>query len=165
MVEARIDIAVRIGQPQNSTATMRKLSDNARILVASPAYLAAHGRPQTPGEVTGHDLIRFGEGVEPWRLEGPDGATAEIEAMPRLRADNGDAVHDWALLGCGIMLKSAIDVASDLAAVRLERVLPEWRSAPAPIYALIPSSRHLAPKTRVFLEAAAARLKAPSARP
>ena len=159
MVEARIDIAIRMGQPRDSAAIMRKLADNQRILVAAPAYLNRRGRPRTPDEIEGHDLLRYSEGMEPWRLEGPGGASVAIEALPRLRADNGDAVHDWALAGCGIMLKSEIDVRADLRAGRLERVLPSWQSTPAPVYALLPSSRHLAVKTRVFLEAVAAHLR------
>jgi DNA-binding transcriptional LysR family regulator len=76
-----------------------------------------------------------------------------------LRCDNGEVVLDWALAGCGIMLKSAIDVSADLRLGRLEQVLPGWRSPDAPIYALIPSARHVANKTRLFLDALSAALK------
>lgn len=160
MVEGRIDMAIRIGEPRDSAAVMRKLADNHRILVAAPDYLARRGRPKTPADLDGHDLLRFGEGVEPWRLEGPGGTTADIDARPRLRADNGDVVHAWALAGHGIMLKSAIDVAADLRDGVLERVLADWRSSLAPVYALLPGGRQAPTKTRVFLDALAARLKA-----
>jgi len=56
------------------------------------------------------------------------------------------------------MFKSRVDVVAELAAGRLEHVLPNWRSAAAPIYALVPSKRHLATKTRVFLDAMSANL-------
>ncbi|PTQ09427.1 hypothetical protein CLG96_14635 [Sphingomonas oleivorans] len=56
------------------------------------------------------------------------------------------------------MLKSAIDVAADLAAGRLERVLPDWASASAPIYALYPSGRYPSAKLRAFLSAMATHL-------
>ncbi|WP_421932705.1 LysR family transcriptional regulator [Phenylobacterium sp.] len=160
LVDERIDIAVRIGPPRDSAAVMRKLTDNRRILVASPDYLSRRGRPQTPEETKGHTWVRYGDGGDPIRLEGPGGAVAELPALGRLRSDNGDAVHDWAVAGHGIMLKSSIDVAEDLRAGRLERVLADWRTAPAPVYALLPSSRHLATKTRVFLDAVAARFSA-----
>jgi len=160
MTEARIDIAVRIGSPRDSEAIIHKLMDSWRILVASPAYLDRRGRPAAPGDLVSHDILRYDPAAGPWRLQGPDGAVAEVEAVPRLSADNGDAVLDWALAGCGVSLKSTVDVSAELAAGRLERVLPDWRSAPAPIYALLPSARHLPTKTRVFLEAIAARLRA-----
>ena len=57
-----------------------------------------------------------------------------------------------------IRVRARYDVAADLRSGALERVLPDWRSAPAPIYALVPSGRHLAIKARVFLDAAAERL-------
>lgn len=159
MIEGRIDLAIRIGEPRDSAAVMRKLADNHRILVAAPHYLARRGRPTTPADLEEHELLRFGEGVEPWRLEGPDDAAKEVDARPRLRADNGDVVHAWALASHGIMLKSAVDVVEDLRAGALERVLPAWRSRPAPVYALL-GGRPAPTKTRVFLEALAARLKA-----
>jgi DNA-binding transcriptional LysR family regulator len=69
-----------------------------------------------------------------------------------LHVDNGDAVHDWALAGLGIMLKSEVDVAEDLDAGRLERVLPNWDGGEAPIVALYPSAEHLPLKTRILLD-------------
>jgi LysR family transcriptional activator of dmlA len=84
---------------------------------------------------------------------GPGGAVAEVETRSRLRANSGDVVQDWALAGHGVILKSHVDIAADLASGRLERVLPAWQSAPAPIYALMPSGRHLAAKVRAFLDA------------
>jgi DNA-binding transcriptional LysR family regulator len=159
MIEGRIDLAIRIGQPRDSTAVTRKLADNWRILIASPAYLDRHGRPDAPTDLAGHRFIRYGDGATPWPMEGPAGKVVEIEARSRLRADNGDAVYDWALAGHGVMLKSQIEVTADLRAGRLERVLPDWRNGPTPVYALLPSARHLPIKTRVFIEAIAARLK------
>ena len=160
LIEARIDVAIRIGAPRDSTAVMRKLADSRRILAASPDYLARRGRPQSPAELSGHDFLRYDDGGIPWRLLGPDGATAEVEARARLRADNGDAVGDWALAGQGIMLRTHADVCAELARGRLEQVLPGWSSGPAPIYALLPSARHRATKSRVFLDAMAERLAA-----
>lgn len=159
LVETRIDLAIRIGPPRDSQAVMRKLVDNHRILVASPAYLDRRGRPTEPGDLAGHDLLRYGDDIDPWRLVGPDRAIAEVPARPRLRADNGDVVHDWALDGRGVAFKSHVDVICDLHVGRLEQVLPAWRSAEAPVYALMPSSRHLATKTRAFLDAVIERLR------
>ncbi len=158
MVDSSIDIAIRIGAPRDSSAIMRKLADNRRVLVASPGFLDAHGRPATPAHASDLLALRYGPSNAPWRLVDMDGNTAEISTRTRLRTDNGDALHDWALAGLGVMLKSELDVASDLRCGRLERVLPGWTSASAPIFALFPSARHLPLKTRVFVEAMVARL-------
>lgn len=163
MIEGRIDLAIRIGQPRDSTAIVRKLADNWRILVASPAYLDRHGRPGAPADLEGHRFIRYGDGGTDWPMQGPGGEIVAIQARSRLRADNGDAVYDWGLAGRGVMLKSQIEVTPDLRAGRLERVLPDWRNGPTPVYALLPSARHLPIKTQVFIEAVAARLRSVAA--
>jgi DNA-binding transcriptional LysR family regulator len=147
-----LDVAIRIGLFADSSAMMRKLADNRRILVAAPEYLDRFGRPATPTEAANHQFLRYGTATEPWYLNGPGGVTAQLAAIARLRVDNGDAVHDWALAGLGIMLKSEIDVAQDLDAGRLERVLPKWDGGEAPIVALYPSAEHLPLKTRILLD-------------
>ena len=67
--------------------------------------------------------------------------------------DNGDAVHDWCVAGYGIMLKSMLDVADDLMAGRLERILTDWTAGEMPIVALFPDRATMPRKTRVFLDA------------
>jgi LysR family transcriptional activator of dmlA len=158
LTDEQIDIAVRIGQPRDSSAILHKLADNRRILVAAPAYLDRCGRPDSLSELRSHLCLRYDDPTLPWRLEGPDATLVNFEPRCRLRANSGDAVHHWALAGHGVMLKSRIDVATDLIAGRLEHVLRQWQSAPVPIYALLPSRRHLAMKSRVFLDGISVRL-------
>lgn len=153
-----IDVAVRIGQPRDSSAIMRKLADSYRILVAAPAYLKRHGKPKAIGDLERHLCLRYDDRSSPWRLEGPKGEVVEIDPRTRLHANSGDAVQDWAIAGQGVMLKSDVDVAADIACGSLVRILSGWRSAPAPIYALMPSRRYLPSKSRAFVEALAARL-------
>lgn len=153
LVADGFDVAIRIGELADSSATMRKLADNRRILLAAPAYLDRTGRPEGPSDLKRHDFLRYDRAAEPWRLLGPDGASVTISAVPRLRADSGDVVHDWAVAGHGIMVKSEIDVVQELRDGRLERVLPAWHAGSAPVVALFPSARQLPTKTRVLLEA------------
>jgi hypothetical protein len=66
-------------------------------------------------------------GAELWRLRGPNGATASLAATERLRVAVGDVVHDGAVAGTGIMLKSVVaGGGSRRWPGRLGRVLPEW---------------------------------------
>jgi len=152
LLEARIDVAVRIGPAKDSSFVMRKLADSHRILVASPDYLARRGHPQRPEDLTDHAILRTVGWTAPWPLSGPNGEMMEVDLPSRLRTDNGEVVHDWALAGHGIMIKSAIDVAVDLRLQRLERVLPDWRSVNSPIYALLPSAAYVPVKVRLFLD-------------
>lgn len=160
LVEERVDVAVRIGQSRDSSAILHKLADNHRILVAAPGYLKRRGRPATLVDIARHDCIRFDDGRLPWRLIGPGGAAEEVDPASRLRTNSGDAALAWAIAGQGIMLKSMIDVAGDITAGRLQRVLPGWQSEAVPVYALLPSGRHVATKARIFLDGLGARLRA-----
>lgn len=152
LVNERIDIAIRVGRPHDSTAIMRKLADNHRYLVAAPAYLDRCGRPRSVHELSQHPCLRYDEGNAPWCLEGPGGEAVEIDVSCRLRANSGDAVQDWAIAGAGIAFKSCADVMPALGAGLLERVLPDWQSRSVPIYALMPAGRQLPTKTRLFLD-------------
>lgn len=159
LVAEGLDVAIRIGPMEDSSTMMRKLAGNHRILVASPAYLDIAGRPETVEELQRHQFLRYGTASAPWTLYGPSGARQAVAVAARLRADNGDAVHDWAVSGLGIALKSELDVAEDIGYGRLERVLPAWDGGDTPVVALYPSGRNLPLKTRAFLDAAISHLR------
>jgi DNA-binding transcriptional LysR family regulator len=95
-----------------------------------------------------------------WRLVGPAGKAVELKVASRLRCNNGEVAHDWALAGSGLIMKSWVDVAGDVRAGRLVRVLPGWRSEPTPVCALFPSNPRLPLRVRLFLDAIAERLAA-----
>lgn len=159
LVAEGLDVAIRIGPMEDSSTMMRKVADNHRILVASPAYLDIAGRPATIEELQRHQFLRYGIATAPWTLYGPGRARQMLVVPARLRADNGDAVHDWAVSGLGIALKSELDVAEDIACGRLERVLSDWDGGDTPVVALYPSGRNLPLKTRAFLDAAIRHLR------
>ncbi|NMP25429.1 LysR family transcriptional regulator [Rahnella sp. SAP-1] len=155
-----VDVAIRIGTGlANQDAVVRKLADNTRIVVASPDYLRRRGVPEIPQDLTHHELLRYGDDIAPWRLYGTRNRQESVTASARLRADSGDAVHTWCLSGCGIMLRSEVDVSVDLATGRLRHILPEWNGGHLPVVALLPSRlSHLPLKTRVFTDMLAAKL-------
>lgn len=159
LVGEGLDVAIRIGATQDSSAMMRKLADNHRILVASPAYLNVTGRPASIADLHRHEFLRYGTANAPWAMFGPGGRRQTIAAPARLRASNGDAVHDWAVSGLGIALKSELDVAEDIGCGRLERVLPDWDGGDTPVVALYPSGRNLPLKTRAFIDSAISHLR------
>jgi DNA-binding transcriptional LysR family regulator len=158
LIDEGLDVAVRIGALKDSGLVMRKLADNRRIVVGAPAYIERCGAPRAPSDLEGHECLHYGGIGGHWRLVGPGGAAVEAEVGSRLRCDNGEVAHDWALDGYGLILKSWVDVAPDLRAGRLVRVLPAWQSDPAPIYALFPSNRQVPTRVRLFLDAMVARL-------
>ena len=155
LIDEGLDVVVRIGAPKDSGLVMRKLADNYRIVVGAPDYLERRGVPMKPADLEDHDCLHYRGAGTMWRLFGPGGEAVEVEAASRLRCDSGEVAHDWALAGCGLVMKSWVDVEPDLRAGRLVRVLPEWRSEPAPICVLFPSGRQLPTRVRLFVDAIA----------
>jgi DNA-binding transcriptional LysR family regulator len=155
LIHEGIDVVVRIGPPKDSRLVLRKLIDDYRIVVGAPDYLEHRGTPMTPEDLEGHDCVHYrGVGTH-WRLVGSDGQAIEVRAASRLRSNSGEVALDWALAGCGLVMNSWVDVGPDLRTGRLVHVLPEWRSDPAPVCALFPSSRQLPGRVRVFIDAMA----------
>ena len=106
---------------------------------AAPAYLARRPAPTTPEQLTGHDCLVLRENQEDvslWRME-RDGKVVAVRVPPVLCSNDGEVVKQWALLGKGIMVRSEWDVAEDLRAGRLVRVLPEWHLPDADVVALV----------------------------
>jgi DNA-binding transcriptional LysR family regulator len=164
LIGEALDAVIRIGEVPDSSVMMRKLADNRRILVAAPAYLDRVGRPRTPAEAESLHFLRYQSTGASLRLTGRHGETVTIRSLGRMRVDSGDAAHDWALAGHGILVKSEVDVAAELASKQFERVLPKWHAGAAPIVALYPSGKHLPPKTRAFIDAMAAHFESPVAK-
>jgi DNA-binding transcriptional LysR family regulator len=155
LIEEGIDVVVRIGPPKDSRLVMRKLIDDCRVVVGAPDYLERRGTPVSPADIEGHDCVHYrGVGTH-WRLVDSGGQAIEVRAASRLRSNSGQVALDWALAGRGLVMNSWVDVEADLRAGRLVHVLQGWRSDPAPVCALYPSSRQLPSRVRLFIGAMA----------
>lgn len=157
IVEHGYDLAIRFGALADSSLIGRQLAPNVRVICAAPAYLATRGRPERLEELAAHDVVAFGDPPHAeWSFL--DGRSVALHG--RLSTNNGELAHRWALAGAGLVLKSLWDVHDDLAAGRLEIVLPDCRVAAAPIHAIFPHSRLTAAKVRLCVEFLAARMRA-----
>ena len=162
LVEERFDLGIRAGTLADSTLVARLLGRVGWFLVATPAYLKKRGRPRTPEDLRKHDFLFFGaglDGVGP-RLE-KDGRTVQLSLFPRMAASDMEVLHAVAASGLGIALLPAFLSVEDLRARRMERVLPDWNAPRIPIHAVYPTTRHLSPKVKMFLEHLQARMTPP----
>lgn len=132
-----VDVAVRYGVPRDSALVARPLApENRRVLCASPAYLAARGRPTAPAHLAGHNCLRMilGNTVhDRWQFAAR-GETQTVTVDGDRVGDDGELVRRWALAGLGIAYKSQLDVAADLAAGRLLPLLEDYKGEAAPLY-------------------------------
>jgi len=150
-----VDAAFRQGEPPDSSMLALPLHlTNRRVLCASPAYLKAHGTPETPQSLAGHACLCFmlGEDVyDRWKFW-RDGEEITMRAGGGNIANDGDVVRLWALAGRGIIYKSGLDVAHDLVAGRLVALCTEWQTEASPMYMVLPGRRQLTPGLRLLRE-------------
>lgn len=152
LVAHGIDVAIRVGTLPDSSLVAQELAPNYRVLIASPEYLKRRGTPEDVGDLRQHDCILFGNSPHgDWRFVSQS-ETLRVQVPDTYVVDDGDTAHELALHGAGIAQKSIFDVSDDIQAGRLVRVLPSLRIPAAPLHAVYPHSRHVAPRTRVFID-------------
>ena len=150
----RIDLVLRYGLLRDSNLIARKLCDNERVICAAPAYLARVGHPESLEALTRHNCICFyrnGELYDHWSLN-DRGQRHEVVVSGDRAADDGALVHQWALQGWGVALKSRLDIADDLASGRLIDLFPDADYEPAPLYAVYPSRQYQPARIKALLE-------------
>jgi DNA-binding transcriptional LysR family regulator len=153
LVEDGVDLAVRIGHLDDSSLVARHVGEMRRIVVASPAYLAAHGEPGTPEAIASHQTIQFGASSAPpdWRFV-RDGAEVRMAPTPRLTTNSADAALQYAEQGGGLTSVMAYQAAAAIKAGRLRIVLATFERPPLPIHVVYPTSRLLSAKVRTFID-------------
>ncbi len=159
LIQEALDIAVRIGALSDSSLLVRRVGEVRRLAVASPDYLARRGMPAKPGDLTAHDTIFSASTWGPleWRF-GSRGRTMVVRLAPRLLANDVDVRLAAARAGQGIVRVLSYQVAEDLAAGRLVRLLRAFEPPPLPVRLVTASRAHMPPKIRAFLDLAAEQL-------
>lgn len=160
-LEEGVDVTIRIAALTDSSLIARKLAPARRVLVASPAYLAARGTPAEPDDLTHHRWLGYGAaGLQRWSYTKADGSTASIPLRIALNSNNGHILRNAALAGQGITELPTFLVGCDIATGNLALVLPHHERVELGIYALYTPNRYLAAKTRVFIDFLATRFGA-----
>ncbi|WP_136442199.1 LysR family transcriptional regulator [Pacificoceanicola onchidii] len=143
IVRQGFDIALRFGEIADSTLRTRKLGAFPRIVCAAPSYLDAHGTPQSPDALSGHNclIMRFGETLDNlWRF-GKGKAQQVVSVRGNKVVNDGSLIRQWALNGEGIILKSELDVRADLNAGRLIELLKTYQAPAVPLQMMFPPAR------------------------
>lgn len=146
-----IDLAIRIGELEDSTLVAKKLAHVHRVLCASPDYLKTAPPLNCLDDLENHVRLST-TGQDPWRLEGPEGPVT-VRCDAPVTTNSNEVVRETVLSGAGIALRSTWDVGRELANGDLQIVLPEYRgSRHVAVCAVYPSKRFLPAKVRLFVE-------------
>lgn len=147
-----IDCAVRIGELSDSSLVSVRLGEMRRVVVATPAYLVAHGVPRSPLDLGRHNCLSLGQ-QRGWLFRNPESGEVEtIKVGGNFECNDGEVLHQWALQGKGLAWRSMWEVGGDLREGRLTSVLDAWQAPPLGIYAVFPQRRHLPLRVRLFID-------------
>ena len=147
-VEEGVDIAILVGQPQDSTLIARKLFESERRLYASPDYLARHGTPHTAAELAAHRAILLPhDSSRYWPL-----LDESIACQRVLACNNITFAREAALAGAGIAGLPSMICEQALRSGQLLQLLPDSRLPVGELYAVYPSRRFQAMKVKTFLD-------------
>lgn len=159
LVEDGIDLAFRTGVLQDSTLIARKLGSTHRHLCASPDYLERHGAPEAPADLAHHHCVIAGPSAAGahWVLDGPQGQET-VTVSGRFAANEMQAVVAAAIAGYGIAQLPYGMADALIGEGRLRRVLGDHTTPAGGLYVLYPSSRHLSPLVKAFIDLATERI-------
>ncbi len=163
LVAEGFDVAIRLGELQDSRLIAKKLAVHRRLICAAPSYLALHGFPATPEDLCNHACLGFSRlaGHPEWRFRQGD-RVSTVRVSGPLTSDDAQSLVTAALAGTGIVMCSDWLAAPERAAGRLEPILTDWTvEGEGSVHLVRPSARFTAGKTSSLVDWISERLKQP----
>lgn len=158
LMDKNFDIDIRLGELEDSSFLVRKLASSERILVASPAYLAAHAPIEKPEDLMQHNCLtyRLDSETTSWRFSKKGEPAQELKITGGFHTNNAEVLRRVTLSGLGVSLLTDWGIYADLQEGRLMQVLPDYRTTNYTftngIYAVFRQTRYVPKKVRVFVD-------------
>ena len=151
LVEAGIDVALRMGDLQNSSLTARKIGQGPRAVIAAPSYFEARGEPRTPAELSDHEAVIYDQrgGGTVWTFT-QDTSETVVTIKGRMRSNAAEAVREGVLAGIGLAVASEWMFGPELVSGKVRRVLGAWKLPSLGLWVAFPSGRNASMKARAF---------------
>jgi DNA-binding transcriptional LysR family regulator len=156
LVEEQFDLAIRVTRSLDEGLVVRQLATSRPIIAAAPGYLAAHGMPMCPEDVTRHRCVAYSplSWAHTWRFTGrAEGAPSEqvVAVRPILLLNSIESLVAAARAGIGLTVLPDWAVTEALAEGSLTRVLRDFETPASGIYAVYPTNRLITPAVRLFV--------------
>ncbi|WP_347988276.1 LysR family transcriptional regulator [Methylomonas sp. AM2-LC] len=153
LVDEGVDIAISLGQLNDTSLVARKLANSSLVVCASPDYLKTHGIPQDPEDLEDHSCL-INWAIPPrnkWRFKGILGERT-VTVTGRMQANMADPIRNAAVNGLGLIMLPRYIVGRDIELGRLQVVMEQYGISPLEVYAVYPHRKYLSAKVRSFLE-------------
>ncbi len=151
IIREGFDVAIRIGELQDSSLVQRKLAADNRVVCASPKYIEQSGLPKSLADLDFHNCLSGGA-QDYWRVQGPDGHH-QLKVKGNIRSNSFEFMREALMAGLGVGLRSTWDIGPELKSGDLKVVLPEYRGSDSvAIYAVYPCRDFMPEKVNAFIE-------------
>jgi DNA-binding transcriptional LysR family regulator len=151
-----VDVAFRYGNNDDASfISLPVASENRRVLVASPEWIARHEVPKTPEDLRQHDVLTYilrGRVYDRWTFL-RDGQMQEVQVNSSVMSDDAEVIRRLAIAGEGIANKSWLDVSDDIAQGRLNIILPDYQGDKVPLNMICPHRKQLSTAVRLLYDA------------
>ena len=154
LISEGFDMAVRIGELEDSTLRARKLTETSLRMIGSPAYFQRHGRPMKIDDLNDHKLLHYSNQANAavWKLTAPSGEKRQIRTSGSLTVNDGQSLLNACIGGLGIAYLPSFLYADALEKGLVEEAIPDLPEERQGIYAVYPPGRFTQPKVRAFID-------------
>lgn len=148
------DLAIRLGEMEDSSLRARKLMDTTRRMVGSPAYFARHGRPDRIDDLNNHRLLHYSSDASTgvWKVLAPSGERRHVRFAGGLTVNDGQSLLNAAISGLGIAWLPKFLYQDALRQGQIVEAIPDLPVDPVGAYAVYPPGRFTQPKVRAFID-------------
>jgi DNA-binding transcriptional LysR family regulator len=154
LISEGFDMAIRIGELEDSTLRARKLTETTKRMIASPSYIQKYGRPTKIDDLNEHKLLHYSSQSNGavWKLTAPSGEKRQVRTAGGLSVNDGQSLLNAAISGLGIAYLPSFLYAQALTDGLVEDVIPDLPMETQGIYAVYPPGRFTQPKVRAFID-------------
>ena len=158
LISEGFDMAIRMGELEDSTLRARRLCETTKRMVGSPAYFQKFGRPQRIDDLNDHKLLHYSNQASGnvWKISAPSGEKRQVRTAGWLTVNDGQSLLQAATAGLGIAYLPSFLYAEAMAQGLVEDAIPDLPKETLGIYAVYPPGRFTQPKVRAFIDFLAA---------
>lgn len=154
LISEGFDMAVRIGELEDSTLRARRLTETSKRMVAAPSYFEKYGRPEKIDDLNEHKLLHYSNAAAAnvWKITAPSGEKRQVRTSGWLTVNDGQSLLNAAVSGLGIAYLPSFLYDDAMKAGLVEEALPDLPIEKQGIYAVYPPGRFTQPKVRAFID-------------
>ncbi len=154
LISEGFDMAIRIGELEDSSLRARRITETAQRMIASPSYFQRHGRPLRIDDLTEHKLLHYSNqpAGSVWRITAPSGEKRQVRGSGMVMVNDGQSLLNAAIAGLGIAYLPSFLYGAAMRAGQVEDAIPDLPREVLGIYAVYPPGRFPQPKVRAFID-------------